>query len=331
MRLPPLPCRRGLATDLENVYISGTGSQLYALLRQTGSELWQHELLKNRDITGPTAYQNSVVVGDFEGYVHFLDLRTATWSAGPPMLEARAEHDAMGLPDGSVLVTGGWTKKADWGKGPSATAERWNPATNRFEAVAPMPTGTALHRGFWLPGQEGKSLLITQGMSNTAQAYDLATQTWRTVGSWGEGEQAGAWPMPFTFDGNTYAWRLNRAQCHDSNKDCMEHKYYSLTLQGLFDALARRERRNDTLTIIVADHGDGLGDHDFFGHAFVAYEELVHVPLIVHWPGRVEPNTRVETPVSTRRVFHTIIDAAAAGQSEALDAILEDDAPNGDR
>lgn len=161
---------------------------------------------------------------------HSLDLRTATWSSGPPMLEARSEHDATGLPDGSVLVTGGWTKKADWGKGPSATAERWNPATNRFEAVAPMPTGTALHRGFWLPGQEGKSLLITQGMSNTAQAYDLATQTWRTVGSWGEGEQAGAWPMPFTFDGNTYAWRLNRAQCHDSNKDCMEHKYYSLTL-----------------------------------------------------------------------------------------------------
>ncbi|MBK8530255.1 MAG: hypothetical protein IPL57_25240 [Rubrivivax sp.] len=80
------------------------------------------------------------------------------------MLEARSEHDATGLPDGSVLVTGGWTKKADWGKGPSATAERWNPATNRFEAVAPMPTGTALHRGFWLPGQEGKSLLITQGM-----------------------------------------------------------------------------------------------------------------------------------------------------------------------
>ncbi len=107
-----------------------------------------------------------------------------------------------------------------------------------------------------------------------------------------------------------------------------EVAYQDHYLQNLFDALARRERSNDTLTIIVADHGDGLGDHDFFGHAFVAYEELVHVPLIVHWPGRIEPNTRVDTPVSTRRVFHTIVDAAAAGRNEALDAVLEDDAPN---
>ncbi|MBK7791923.1 MAG: hypothetical protein IPJ62_04965 [Betaproteobacteria bacterium] len=161
---------------------------------------------------------------------HFLDLRTATWSAGPPMLEARSEPGATRLPDGSVLVTGGWTKQAGWGRGPSATAERWNPETNRFEAVAPMPAGTARHRGFWLPGREGKSLLVTQGVSNTAEAYDLATQTWRTVGSWGEGSQEGAWPMPFTFEGNDYAWSLNRAQCHDSNKDCMQPKYYSLTL-----------------------------------------------------------------------------------------------------
>ncbi|MEZ5563172.1 MAG: outer membrane protein assembly factor BamB [Gammaproteobacteria bacterium] len=66
----------GLATDLENVYVSGIGSEMYALVRQTGSELWKHELLKNRDITGPAAYQSSVVVGDFEGYIHFFDAAT---------------------------------------------------------------------------------------------------------------------------------------------------------------------------------------------------------------------------------------------------------------
>src|SRR5690606_34078775 len=64
-----------------------------------------------------------------------------------------------------------------------------------------------------------------------------------------------------------------------------EVAYQDHYLGMLFDTLARRERNRDTLTVIVADHGDGLGDHGFFGHSFVAYEELVHVPLILHWPG----------------------------------------------
>ena len=76
-----------------------------------------------------------------------------------------------------------------------------------------------------------------------------------------------------------------------------------------FDTHGPAAAAQTTPTVIVADHGDGLGDHGFFGHAFVAYEELVHVPLILHWPG-ASPPARVDTPVSTRRVFHTMIDAA---------------------
>lgn len=107
-----------------------------------------------------------------------------------------------------------------------------------------------------------------------------------------------------------------------------EVAYQDHYLGMLFDTLARRERNRDTLTVIVADHGDGLGDHGFFGHSFVAYEELVHVPLILHWPGRVPANERIETPVSTRRVFHSILDAAAqtTDQAAVLDRELSDDA-----
>jgi outer membrane protein assembly factor BamB len=83
----------GLAVDLQNVYVSGAGSELMALLRQGGSELWKHELLKMRDISGPVAYQNSVVVGDFEGYVHFFDTATGT-----PQVRVRAGRDRVTSP-----------------------------------------------------------------------------------------------------------------------------------------------------------------------------------------------------------------------------------------
>jgi outer membrane protein assembly factor BamB len=99
----------GLATDLENVYISATGSRLYALLRQTGSELWNHELLKNRDIAGPTAYQNSVVVGDFEGYLHFFDAAT-----GKP--QARVRLDSSRVTSAPLVVNDLLYVQSDGGK-----------------------------------------------------------------------------------------------------------------------------------------------------------------------------------------------------------------------
>ncbi|RMG90087.1 MAG: sulfatase, partial [Chloroflexi bacterium] len=90
-----------------------------------------------------------------------------------------------------------------------------------------------------------------------------------------------------------------------------EVAYQDSYLGELLQALNGRSRRDNTLTIIVADHGDGLGEHNYFGHAFVAYQELVHVPLIVHWPRRLAAHSgRVSVPVSTRRVFHTMLDAA---------------------
>lgn len=87
-----------------------------------------------------------------------------------------------------------------------------------------------------------------------------------------------------------------------------EVAYQDSYLGQFFTALNERQNQADTLTLIVGDHGDGLGDHGCMGHAFVAYQELVHVPLIMHWPARVPAGTHT-TPVSTRRVYHTLLDA----------------------
>lgn len=83
-------------------------------------------------------------------------------------------------------------------------------------------------------------------------------------------------------------------------------------LGPLFEAIKRRANADNTLTIVVSDHGDGLGEHGYFGHAFVAYQELLHVPLVMHWPDRIRTGTQIDTPVSTRRIYHTILDAAGS-------------------
>jgi len=89
-----------------------------------------------------------------------------------------------------------------------------------------------------------------------------------------------------------------------------EVAYQDDYLGRFFGALGARAASQNTLTLLTADHGDGLGEHGYMGHAFVAYDELLHVPLIAHWPRRFPAGSRVSAAVSTRRVFHTMLDAA---------------------
>jgi arylsulfatase A-like enzyme len=103
-----------------------------------------------------------------------------------------------------------------------------------------------------------------------------------------------------------------------------EVAYQDSYLGSLLDTIQNRTRKNNTLTIIVADHGDGIGDHGYMGHAFVAYEELVHVPLIINWPGVWLNPSQIAAPVSTRRVFHTIMDAAGHWPQEIESNILKE-------
>jgi uncharacterized sulfatase len=77
----------------------------------------------------------------------------------------------------------------------------------------------------------------------------------------------------------------------------------------LFDALDQPECRERTMVIVVADHGEMLGEHQFVGHGFGVYQELIHVPLLIRLPGQIRGQTRSDL-CSTRRLFHTVLDAA---------------------
>lgn len=97
-----------------------------------------------------------------------------------------------------------------------------------------------------------------------------------------------------------------------------EVAYQDHYLGMLFEVINSRANCENTLTIIVGDHGDGLGEHNCVGHAFVAYEELIHVPLVVHWPAHISANEVAEKPVSTRRVYHTMLQAAGINDPQSL-------------
>jgi hypothetical protein len=77
----------------------------------------------------------------------------------------------------------------------------------------------------------------------------------------------------------------------------------------LKNALVRGGWWDKSLTILLSDHGEGLGDHGELSHGYFIYQSTLHVPLIVHWPGgnATGPST-VQQPAGLIDVAPTILD-----------------------
>ena len=67
---------------------------------------------------------------------------------------------------------------------------------------------------------------------------------------------------------------------------------------------------------VVSDHGEGLGDHGELQHGNLLYQSTVHVPLVLAGPG-VGAGAIAE-PVSTRRIFQTLLDWAGLDATGSL-------------
>jgi len=68
--------------------------------------------------------------------------------------------------------------------------------------------------------------------------------------------------------------------------------------------------------VVVADHGEGLGEHGEQQHGNLLYQTTMHVPMVIVGPG-FEKGIN-DTPVSTRRVFHTVLDLAGIDAANSL-------------
>ncbi|MHC4765648.1 MAG: sulfatase [Planctomycetota bacterium] len=88
-----------------------------------------------------------------------------------------------------------------------------------------------------------------------------------------------------------------------------EIHYLDACLKAFFDQTAALGFE-DFLTIIVADHGEGLRVHGWWGHGKDIYNEQVRIPLILRWPDRRFASRTVSTVVEANDLMPTILHAA---------------------
>lgn len=55
----------------------------------------------------------------------------------------------------------------------------------------------------------------------------------------------------------------------------------------ILDAMDRLHLADETLAVYTTDHGDMCGSHGMIDKHYVMYDDVVRVPLILRWPGRI--------------------------------------------
>jgi arylsulfatase A-like enzyme len=84
--------------------------------------------------------------------------------------------------------------------------------------------------------------------------------------------------------------------------------YQDHFLENLFDQYKEMGLYEDTVFVIVGDHGEGFGEHERYQHDDTIYNEGLRIPLIVHDPRRSEGRRNVEPAVNELDIMPTVAD-----------------------
>ncbi len=98
------------------------------------------------------------------------------------------------------------------------------------------------------------------------------------------------------------------AEDEDLNRYLNAIRLQDVFLENLFDHYKELGLYEDTVFVILGDHGEAFGEHGTYVHGHAVYEEALRIPMIVHDPKRFENGARVEAPVSQLDVLPTVAD-----------------------
>jgi arylsulfatase A-like enzyme len=76
----------------------------------------------------------------------------------------------------------------------------------------------------------------------------------------------------------------------------------------LVETLRQAGLLEQTLLIVTADHGEAFGEHGYTFHVDCPYDEALHVPLLIRFPGPHKPVGRVRALTQTVDVAPTILE-----------------------
>jgi arylsulfatase A-like enzyme len=195
-------------------------------------------------------------------------------------------------------VLGPWFAHDAGGRATTELARRWlghrdrsRPVflfVNVMETHDPFEPGLAYRRAFVAPGDLKHSYTIDQNSEHPRWMYCLARKPVYTE-------------RDLSIMSDLYDGRVRESD--DRFADLVRVVDAELNL-------------DETVVVLLSDHGENLGDHGMLGHQFSVLNSIIHAPLIIRWPGVLRPR-RVDRLVQTFDIFPTILEGLGIKVSQA--------------
>jgi len=116
-------------------------------------------------------------------------------------------------------------------------------------------------------------------------------------------------PAPFASQPTPSGKPSFRERCRAARERYRNEVAYTDHLIGKITAeIARLGLADDTLVLVTADHGEAFDEHENCQHTGDLYEELVRIPLLVRWPGKIRGGWRSSEPIGLVDVMPTVLD-----------------------
>jgi len=78
---------------------------------------------------------------------------------------------------------------------------------------------------------------------------------------------------------------------------------------------------DDTLLVVLNDHGEEFFEHGSVGHGHSLYEEMIRAPLLVRYPKVFPAGGRVQHVVEVVDVFPTVLDVLGVPRPPGLEGV----------
>ena len=106
----------------------------------------------------------------------------------------------------------------------------------------------------------------------------------------------------------------------DSYDDCI--RWADANLRRFLSMLEEVGVRDNTLLIVCADHGEGFTEEEGgTGHSGKPYFARIHVPLLMHWPGRIPQRRIIDSNVQLLDIPSTLLDVTGLSKPSTFEGM----------